>query len=117
MTLQIALLLAIIALALVFFAFEWISADVTALGVLLLLILTGLVPADRAFSGFGSDTVMLILGLLIMTAALLRTGFKDGITRAIAAMVSGVVPQQPPRSRAPWATSLGAKSAKYWGVG
>ena len=89
MTLQIGLLLAIIALALVFFAFEWISADVTALGVLLLLILTGLVPANRAFSGFGSDTVMLILGLLIMTAALLRTGVVDMAGRFILRAAGG----------------------------
>ena len=89
MTLQIALLLAIIALALVFFAFEWISADVTALGILLLLILTGLVPANRAFSGFGSDTVMLILGLLIMTAALQRTGVVDIAGRFILRAAGG----------------------------
>jgi di/tricarboxylate transporter len=82
-TLEIGLLLAIIAIALVLFAFEWVPADVIALGVLLLLILTGLVPADRAFSGFGSDTVMLILGLLILTASLLRTGVVDMAGRFI----------------------------------
>ena len=65
MTPSILLLLIILGIALVFFSFEWISPDVTALGVLLTLILFELVPPDDAFSGFGSDTVMLILGLLI----------------------------------------------------
>ncbi len=74
MTLPILLLLIILAVAVVLFSFEWLSPDVTALGVLLALILLGLLPIDEAFSGFGSDTVMIILGLLIMTAALMRTG-------------------------------------------
>jgi di/tricarboxylate transporter len=60
-----------------------VSADVVALGILVVLILTGLVPSDRAFAGFGSDTVIMFLGLLIMTAALLRTGVVDQAGRWI----------------------------------
>ena len=81
MTLPILLLLIILAVALVLFWFEWIPPDVTALGVLLALIVLGLLPPDRAFSGFGSDTVMLLLGLLIMTAALMRTGVVEVVSR------------------------------------
>lgn len=80
---QIALLLLFIVVALILFSFEWVSADVIALGLLLLLILTGLVPADQAFAGFGSDTVMMLLGLFILTAALLRTGVVEMAGRAI----------------------------------
>jgi di/tricarboxylate transporter len=83
MTSDIAILLALTAAALVLFSFEWISADVVALGLLLSLTLLGLVPADRAFAGFGSDTFILILGLLIMTAALVRTGVVDLMGRTI----------------------------------
>jgi di/tricarboxylate transporter len=75
------MLLVILGLALVLFWFEWISPDVTALGVLLALIIFGLVPLDQAFAGFGSDTVMVILGLLIITAALMRTGVVEVISR------------------------------------
>ena len=83
MTLSISLLLLILVIALLFFSFEWISPDVTALGVLLALIVLGLVPLDQAFSGFGSDTVMLLLGLLIMTAALMRTGVVEVVGRKL----------------------------------
>ncbi|MBI5671132.1 MAG: SLC13 family permease [Chloroflexi bacterium] len=83
MTSEIGLLLLIIAVSLVLFAFEWVSADVVALGVLLSLILTGLLPTDMAFAGFGSDAVMMILGLLILTASLTRTGVVDMAGRAI----------------------------------
>jgi di/tricarboxylate transporter len=77
MTPEIATLLAILFTALVLFSFEWVSVDVVALGVLLALILTGLLPPEQAFAGFGSDTVILILGLLILTAALVRTGVVE----------------------------------------
>jgi len=76
-TLPIVLLAVIVGVALVLFSYEWIPADVTALGVLLALILLGLVPTEQAFAGFGSDTVLMLLGLLILTAALLRTGVVD----------------------------------------
>jgi di/tricarboxylate transporter len=83
MTGQIALLLFIIGVSLALFSFEWVSADITALGILLTLVLTGLLPASEAFAGFGSDAVMMILGLFILTAALVHTGIIDMVRRAI----------------------------------
>jgi di/tricarboxylate transporter len=83
MTLPIILLLVILGIALLLFWFEWVSPDVTALGVLLALIVLGLVPLEQAFAGFGSDTVMLLLGLLIMTAALMRTGVVEVVSRKL----------------------------------
>lgn len=74
MTLSIALLLGIIALTIILFSIEYFPVDVVALTVLLLIILTGLLPAKDAFAGFGSDTTMMILGILIMTAGLSKTG-------------------------------------------
>lgn len=83
MTPPIALLLGLVAIGLVLFSFERISSDVVALGLLLALILTGLLPVEQAFAGFGSDTVIMILGLLIMTSALSKTGVVDLAGRAI----------------------------------
>jgi di/tricarboxylate transporter len=77
MTFEIALLLALIVAALVLFSLERISPDVVALGLVLALVFTGLLPPKQAFTGFGSDTVILILGLLLLTAALMRTGVMD----------------------------------------
>ncbi|MGE5603635.1 MAG: SLC13 family permease [Nitrososphaerales archaeon] len=83
MTIEIALLLLIVVVALVLFSFEWAPPDVTALGILLTLVLTGLLPADQAFAGFGSETVLMLLGLLILTAALVETGVVDLAGRVI----------------------------------
>ncbi len=77
MTVSIILLLVILIIALVMFSFEWVPPDVTAIGVLVALVVFGLIPLDKAFSGFGSDTFILLMGLLIMTAALLRTGVVE----------------------------------------
>ena len=68
------LMIGTVAAAVVLFSWDRISAEVTALGLLLFLILTGLLPADRAFAGFGSSVVVMMLGLLIIMAALSNTG-------------------------------------------
>ena len=77
MTPDIAICLTILALAVVLFAWDRVPADVVALGVMLAVIATGLLPADKAFAGFGSDTVMMILGLLVMSAGLIQTGVVE----------------------------------------
>ncbi|MFW5713305.1 MAG: SLC13 family permease [Brevefilum sp.] len=83
MTLTIVLLIIIIIAALVLFSIETLPAEVIALGVMMALLLTGILPADIAFQGFGSDTSIMILGLLILTAALVRTGVVQKISRRI----------------------------------
>ncbi|HJU85874.1 MAG TPA: SLC13 family permease [Gemmatimonadota bacterium] len=83
MTPDIAILLAIVAAAVALFTFEVVPPDVTALGVMLSLTLTGILPPEQAFAGFGSQVVIMILGLLVMAAALLRTGVVDMVSRAI----------------------------------
>src|SRR5688572_27086915 len=83
MTWEIGLLLGIIVVAVVLFSMERISPDVIGLGLVILLALTGLIPGKRTFEGFGSDTVITILGLLILTAALLRTGVIEIAGRTI----------------------------------
>lgn len=83
MTLSIILLIIILIAALILFSIETIPADVIALGVMLALILTGILPAETAFKGFGSDTAIMILGLLILTASLVRTGVVQIFTRWI----------------------------------
>ena len=88
MTTEMVVLLALLGVALVLFWFEWVPPDVTALGVLVALVVLDLVPADEAFAGFGSDTVILLLGLLVMTAGLLRTGAVDVVGRRLLRLTS-----------------------------
>ena len=77
LTPAMVLLLALMGIALVLFAFEWVAADVVALGFLVIMIITGLVSTSEAFAGFGSDTVFTLMGLFMLTAALQRTGVVE----------------------------------------
>lgn len=77
MTPDIALCMTILGAAILLFAWDRVPADVVALGVMLAVIAAGLLPVDRAFAGFSSDTVMMILGLLIMSAGLIQTGVVE----------------------------------------
>lgn len=89
MTFQIGLMLLILGITLILFTFEWFAIDIIAIGVLLVLVLTGLLPAEKAFAGFGSDTVIMITGLLILTAALVRTGVVETAGRILLRRTGG----------------------------
>lgn len=83
MTVEIATCLIILVVAVALFSWDRIQADVVGLGVLLAIVATGLLDSRTAFAGFGSDTVIMILGLLIMTAGLSQTGVVDIAGRAM----------------------------------
>jgi di/tricarboxylate transporter len=74
MTLEIAVVFAITAMAILLFITEWIRVDVVALLVLVSLALTGLVTPTEAISGFSNPAVVTVWAVLILSAALARTG-------------------------------------------
>jgi di/tricarboxylate transporter len=79
----IALVLALLVLLIVFFALDIVPLDVLALAALSVLLLLGIIKPEAAFAGFGSDTVMMIAGLFVMTDALVRTGVVDSLGRLL----------------------------------
>ncbi len=91
MTLEIGMMIGIILLAVVLFSQERVPPDVTALGLMLLVAITGLVTPEQAFAGFGSEVVLMILGLLILTTALIQTGVVDYLGREILSRVGNDV--------------------------
>ncbi|KEF34972.1 sodium:sulfate symporter [Deinococcus sp. RL] len=80
----VTILLLLFGLALLLFATEWLPVDVTALLLLAALLVLGLLPAREAFAGFGSDTVLTLAGLFILTQMLLRAGVIEWIGAALA---------------------------------
>ncbi|MFM9863807.1 MAG: SLC13 family permease [Micropepsaceae bacterium] len=89
MTMEIALCLGILCTAIGLFAWDKIPADVVALGVMLASVVLGLLTPAQAFAGFASDTILMILGLLIMTAGLGQTGVVDFAGRKLVALIGG----------------------------
>lgn len=74
MTIEIGLVIGIIGITMVLFSIEKIAPDVIALGVIVVLVLSGMLPLERALDGIGSEAFILVLGLLVMTAGLEKTG-------------------------------------------
>ncbi|MCS6908562.1 MAG: SLC13 family permease [Anaerolineales bacterium] len=89
MEFQHAYLITVIVLAVILFSLEVFSIDVIALLVLLSLILGGVLPLDQAFLGFGSETIVIIVGLLILTASLARNGVIELINAQLLARLRG----------------------------
>lgn len=77
MTPQIALNLAIIFAAVILFATEKVRPDIVSMLVLLTLVLTGLVDADQAFTGFASPAVITVWAVYIVSGGLFKTGVAD----------------------------------------
>ena len=86
MTPQIALVLSILGLAIVFLVSERISMEVVALLVLGCLALTGLVSPTEALSGFSSPAVVTIWAVFILSGGLTRTGVGNIIGRYVLRM-------------------------------
>ena len=79
MSFENTLVLIIIAVAVLLFITERLRVDVVAMLVLTLLIITGLVTAEEAFSGFSSPAVITVLAVFIVSGGLTRSGVADQI--------------------------------------
>ncbi|MDG4647471.1 SLC13 family permease [Roseibacterium sp. SDUM158017] len=57
--------------------------DMVAFGALLLAVVLGIVPAERAFAGFGHPAVIVVALVLVVSAGLVRSGAVLLITRTL----------------------------------
>ena len=83
MTPEIAAVLAILAIALVFFVTEKLPMDVVALLVLGTLAVSGLVTLDEALAGFSNPAVVTVWAMFILSAGLSATGVADFLGRQV----------------------------------
>lgn len=99
---EIALVLGVLAATVILFVSEKLRVDVVALVVLVSLAWLGLVTPQQAVSGFASNAVMSMMGVMILGYGIDRSGVMSRITRPIidlagsserrlVALVSGVV--------------------------
>ncbi|UEM22057.1 SLC13 family permease [Skermanella mucosa] len=63
----------------VLFIWDRIRYDVVALGALLAAVVCGIVPVDKAFSGFSDDIVIIVASALVVSAAVGRSGIVETI--------------------------------------
>jgi di/tricarboxylate transporter len=74
MTVEIALTLGLVAVAIALFVTERLPVDVVALLLLLALVLTGLLTPVEAFSGFASSAVIAVGAIFVVSAGLFQSG-------------------------------------------
>ncbi len=79
MTLEIGLVLGILAVAVALFVSEKVRVDVVALMVLLALAFTGLVEPREALSGFSNPAVVTVWAVFILGGGLTRTGVASRV--------------------------------------
>ena len=98
---QIVLLLILIGSVVLLFT-EWIRIDLTAILIILLLSLTGLLAPEEALSGFSSEPAILLASVFVLNGAMYHTGLSArlgnlikrlagrSLTRAIAVVMPAV---------------------------
>ncbi|HPD57296.1 MAG TPA: SLC13 family permease [Smithellaceae bacterium] len=74
MTLEMLIVLGVIALAVFLFASEKIPVDLTAIIVMAILLLTGIVTPQEGLSGFSNMATVTVGAMFILSAALQKTG-------------------------------------------
>jgi di/tricarboxylate transporter len=73
-SMEIALTLSILLVAIVLFATEWLRMDMVSMLILLTLALTGLVSIEDAFAGFSNPAVITVAAVFILSAGISSTG-------------------------------------------
>lgn len=81
MTIEQALVYAVIGITLAMLAFEIWRYDLAALTGMILLVLLGTITVDEAFAGFGHPAVVTIAAVLVVSRGLQNTGVTDQVAR------------------------------------
>ena len=74
MEIEIALTIAVLAIALIAFVKEWFPIDFTAIVVTISLILLKLVTPQQGISGFSNSATITVMAMFILSAGVTRTG-------------------------------------------
>ncbi|MFM7605743.1 MAG: SLC13 family permease [Prosthecobacter sp.] len=83
------IVIGLLVVAVVAFATEKISVDLVTLGLLCVLVLSGILRVDQAFSGFGDRVIILLAAIFVIGAALRETGVLDALGGMLASFLGG----------------------------
>lgn len=83
------IVIGLLIIAVVAFATEKISVDLVTLAMLCVLVLTGVLRVDQAFSGFGDRVIILLASIFVIGAALREAGVLDALGGVLANALGG----------------------------
>jgi di/tricarboxylate transporter len=91
MSYDVAFMLVLMGITLVTFVKESFPIEVTALGLLAVLVVAGILDVEEALMGFSSTAVVAVGSLFVLSHALTKTGLLE----TIADQVGNAIPQRP----------------------
>ena len=86
---EIWIVSAILLLALYFLVSEKLSVDVTAMGIIALLALTGILDPDEAVAGIANPAVITVGAMFLISRGLIRTGTVDHLSAKVITIARG----------------------------
>ena len=89
MTLSILLVLALLVAIIVVFALEWVSVDMATLILLAVLVVSGILTVDEAFSGFSNEIIIILASIFVLSGALMKGGVLDHLSDVIHRIAGG----------------------------
>lgn len=76
---EIAFVIGLLFVAIILFSLERLPVDLITIGLLIVLILSGILKPDEAFKGFSSDFMVILASIFVLTGALSETGVLDKV--------------------------------------
>lgn len=110
MTVDQALSFALITGTIVLFIWGRIAYDLVAVLALLVGVAIGIIPADKAFSGFSDDIVVIVASALLVSAAVARSGAIESFMRPFLRYLTSPAAQVPALAGAVMLLSVFAKN-------
>lgn len=86
---EILLLLLILFSATLLFVTRWLPTEITAVLIVGALVLTGILSAEQALSGFSSTATLTVGAMFVLSAGLMRTGALEMVTIQLARFSQG----------------------------
>ncbi len=93
MTINQLIIFGTLLVSLILFVLDFWRYDIVSLLALLIVTLTGLVPLDRAFSGFSNPAVVTVAAVLVISRGLQNSGFVELIGKQLARLKGGILTQ------------------------
>ena len=85
-----AIVISVIVVSLILFVQAKLRYDIVAMLALLVITLTGITPAESAFSGFAHPAIITVAAVLVVSRGLLNVGAMDPITDLVNKLKGGI---------------------------
>lgn len=79
MSIDAYITIAVIVISMTLFILEKLSVDVIALGIIVVLVLSGVISPEQGFQGFANEAVLTVMAMFILSAAIIHTNAIEHI--------------------------------------